>query len=147
FSVLMRRCVAVLAALVLVSGLSGCGRLLGQRYDNFTAYYNTFYNAKREFSREEEQLLRAERPVERDRYLTLFIEPEPQSGAGRSGGFAKAIEKGADLLRDHPESKWVDDALLLIGKAYFYQGNFSGAEQKFRETIELDENRLEDEAR
>ncbi len=142
----MRRCAAVLAALVLVSGLSGCGRLLGKRYDNFTAYYNTYYNAKREFNREEEELLKAERPVGRDRYLTLFVEPDAQSGNSGRGGFAKAIEKGADLLREHPESKWVDDALLLIGKAYFYQANFSGAEQKFRETIALDENRLEDEA-
>ena len=142
----MRRYAVVLAALVLASGLTGCGRLLGQRYDNFTAYYNTYYNAKREFNREEEQLLEAERPVEQDRYLTLFIEPEAQASGNRAGGFAKAIEKGADLLREHPDSKWVDDALLLIGKAYFYQANFSGAEQKFREVIDLEENRLEDEA-
>ena len=144
----MRRSVVVLAVLVLASGLTGCSRLLGQRYDNFTAYYNTYYNAKREFVREEEQLLEAEEPVEQQRYLTLFIEPEAQQGGGaRAGGFTKAIEKGADLLREHPDSKWVDDALLLIGKAYFYQANFSGAEQKFREVIDLEENRLEDEAR
>ncbi|MEP0547546.1 MAG: SPOR domain-containing protein [Rhodothermales bacterium] len=143
----MRRYVVVLAALVLASGLAGCGRLLGQRYDNFTAYYNTYYNAKREFSREEEQLLEAETPVDQDRYLTIFVEPDEQAGGGRAGGFAKAIEKGADLLREHPDSKWVDDALLLIGKAYFYQANFSGAEQKFREVIDLEEDRLEDEAR
>jgi TolA-binding protein len=138
----MRSSVVVLAALVLASGLSGCGRLLGQRYDNFTAYYNTFYNAKRAFEQEEEQLLTAERPVDRNRYLDLFAEPEDR----QLEGFTKAVEKGADLLREHPESKWVDDALLLIGKAYFYQGNFTGAEQKFLETIALDENRLEDEA-
>jgi len=140
----MRRCVVVLAALVLASGFAGCSRIIGQPYDNFTAYYNTFYNAKQAFEREEEQLLTAERPVDRNLYLSLFIEPE---GTRQADGFAKAVEKGADLLREHPESKWVDDALLLIGKAYFYQGNFTGAEQKFRETIELEEDRLEDEAR
>lgn len=141
----MRRCLALLAALVLFSGLSGCGRLLGSRYDNFTAYYNTFYNAREAFERQEDQLQRQERPVERDRFLPVFIEPAEQSG--RQEGFEKAVEKGADLLREHPESKWVDDALLLIGKAYFYQANFAGAEQKFREVIALDEDQHEDEAR
>jgi cellulose synthase operon protein C len=140
----MRSCLALLAALVLISGLAGCGRLLGSRYDNFTAYYNTFYNAREAFERQERQLLNQERPVDRGRFLPLF--PEPPEQAGRQEGFAKAVEKGADLLRDHPGSKWVDDALLLIGKAYFYQANFAGAEQKFREVIGLDESSLKDEA-
>ncbi len=140
----MRRCVVVLAALVLGAGLAGCSRLLGQRYDNFTSYYNTFYNARSEFEREEEQLLQAEPPVDRDRFLTLFF--EPGEGGAQREGFEKAIEKGADLLRDHPESKWVDDALLLIGKARFYQGDWAGAEEKFREVIELGTDKLVDEA-
>ncbi len=140
----MRSCLALLAALVLLSGLSGCGRLLGSRYDNFTAYYNTFYNAREAFERQERQVLTQERPVDRSQFLPIFYEPLAQ--AGRQEGFVKAVEKGADLLRDHPDSKWVDDALLLIGKAYFYQANFAGAEQKFREVLALDESPLQDEA-
>lgn len=140
----MRSSLALLAALVLLSGLSGCGRLLGSRYDNFTAYYNTFYNARDAFERQERQVLTQERPVDRSQFLPIF--PEPLAQAGRQEGFVKAVEKGADLLRDHPDSKWVDDALLLIGKAYFYQANFAGAEQKFREVLALDESPLQDEA-
>ena len=140
----MRSSLALLIALVLFSGLSGCGRLLGSRYDNFTAYYNTFYNAREAFERQERQVLTQERPVDRSRFLPIFPEPLPQ--AGRQEGFVKAVEKGADLLRDHPDSKWVDDALLLIGKAYFYQANFAGAEQKFREVLALNESTLKDEA-
>lgn len=140
----MRLSLAALAVLVLLSGLTGCGRLLGSRYENFTAYYNTFYNAREAFEREEEALLTQERPVDRSRFLTIFVEP-PEQG-GRQGGFEEAVEKGANLLRDHPTSKWVDDALLLIGKAYFYQSNFAGAEQKFREVLALEEDALADEA-
>lgn len=140
-----RRSLALLVALVLVSGLSGCGRLLGKRYNNFTAYYNTYYNAREEFEREEEKLLNQERPVERDRFLPLFIEPSAQSGQNNAG-FENAIKKGANLLREHPESKWVDDALLLIGKARFYQADWAGAEEKFREVIDLGERRLDAEA-
>lgn len=142
---MLRRSLLVLAALVLVSGLSGCGRLLGKRYDNFTAYYNTYYNAREEFEREEETLLRQDRPVDRSRFLDLFVGPTGQAGAANEG-FTKAIEKGADLLREHPESKWIDDALLLIGKARFYQADWTGAEEKFREVIGLGESKLDDEA-
>ena len=138
------RSLALLIALVLVSGLAGCGRLLGKRYDNFTAYYNTYYNAREAFERQEEDLLRAERRVERDRFLSLFVQPEASGSQG--GGFEQAIEKGANLLRENPESKWVDDALLLIGKARFYQGDWAGAEEKFREVLGLGESKLDDEA-
>ncbi|MEM1042668.1 MAG: tetratricopeptide repeat protein [Bacteroidota bacterium] len=140
----MRRLPALLAVLVLGSALAGCSRIFGQRYDNFTSYYNTFYNAKIEFNREEEQLLKAETRVDRERYLALFY--EPREGGEQRAGFEKSIEKGADLLREHPNSKWVDDALLLIGKARFYQGDWSGAEEKFREVIEAGEPKLVDEA-
>ncbi len=141
----MRYGVVLLVVLVLGSGLTGCSRIFGQRYDNFTSYYNTFYNARSEFDREEEQLLKSEARVDRDRYLALFF--EPREGGEQREGFEKAIEKGADLLREHPESKWVDDALLLIGKARFYQGDWSGAEQKFLEVIEVGADKLVDEAR
>jgi cellulose synthase operon protein C len=134
---------ALLLILVTMPLLAGCSTLLGQRYTNFTAYYNTFYNAQRAFEREERTILRADPPVERERFLPLFPRP---AQAARGQGLETAIRKAADVLRDHPSSKWVDDALLLIGKAYFYQGNYDAAAQKFRELLALEGNRLADEA-
>jgi cellulose synthase operon protein C len=134
---------ALLLLLVTMPLLAGCSTLLGQRYTNFTAYYNTFYNAQRAFEREERTILRADLPVERERFLPLFPRP---AQAARGQGLETAIRKAADVLRDHPSSKWVDDALLLIGKAYFYQGNYDAAAQKFRELLALEGNRLTDEA-
>lgn len=49
--------------------------------------------------------------------------------------FEKAIEKGANILREYPDSRWADDALELIGKSYFYLGQFYSAEQKFDEVL------------
>jgi len=139
----MLRPAAVVVALLALPLLAGCGTLFGQRYTNFTAYYNTFYNAEREFEREERTILRADPPVDRTRYLPLFPRPaQPPRGQG----LEQAIRKAADVLRDHPSSRWVDDALLLIGKAYFYQGNYDAAAQKFREVIALEDRRLTDEA-
>ena len=129
--------------LLVVAGGCGSNSFLGQRYDNFTAYYNTFYNARQAYEAGVQAMEGSDMPVDRTRYLPIF------GSAARAGGnvsFQSAIEKGADLLRDHPNSKWVDDALLLIGKSYFYQSNFVGAEQKFREVIDLG-SELEDESR
>ena len=140
------------AGLILIVLLPGCrqGTFLGNRYNNFRAYYNTFYNARRAFDAGEEALERSERQIDRSRFVSIF--PATQSGSATADTqFEQAIEKSADLLRERPDSKWADDALLLIGKAYFYQNNFVGAEGKFRETIgaalERDQLELADEAR
>ena len=134
-----------LCLLGLVLMLSGCGgnSFVGRRVDNFTAYYNTFYNARKAFERGVKALRRDEEPINRERYLPIFSDPDR---ASQSKDFEDAIKKSADVLRKHPDSKWVDDALLLIGKSYFYQQNYVGAEQKFQEVIDL-ETELEDEAR
>ena len=131
----------LLAALV----LGGCGdtSFVGRRFDNFTAYYNTFYNARLSFDKGVKALEKQDQPINRDLYLPLFTTPA-QAAAGQD--FENAIKKSADVLRGHPRSKWVDDALLLIGKSYFYQQNYVGAEQKFREVIDAG-SPLQDEAR
>lgn len=131
----------VAAALV----LPGCksSSFVGKRYDNFTAYYNTFYNARRSYRSGVKSQERRDETVDRTEYIGVFVQSGP-AGGGRD--FEDAVLKSADVLRDHPDSKWVDDALLLIGKSYFYDGNYVGAQQKFREAIDLSTG-LGDEAR
>ncbi len=129
----------VLASLL----FAGCKppEFVSSRYDNFTAYYNTFYNAREVFDKGYKTLTQAKTPIDRVRYLPIY---ERTAGTG-SRDFDSAVLKSADLLRNHPDSKWVDDALLLIGKSYFYQENFVGSTQKFKEVIELNTS-LVDEA-
>ena len=66
------------------------------------------------------------RQVDRSRYVPIFLEP---TGRVDESAFEKATQKSADVIREHPDSKWVDDALLLIGKSHFYQQNYVGAAQ------------------
>ena len=128
----MKRFLLVLLAGLLL--LSGCATpsFLRSRLDNFTAYYNTFYNARKIFEEGRRKVEEEDHPVDLSRYLSLFPEVK-----GENALFDRTIKKAADVLRKHPNSKWVDDALLLIGQSYFYQQNYVGAEQKFREVIEL----------
>ena len=143
-----------LARLLLIAALAGpalpgcrSGSALHDRYNDFRAYYNTYYNASRALEDGEQTLARTT-AVDRGQLIDVF--PTPEAG-GTSGPFQEAIDKSADLLRERPTSKWADDALLVIGKAYFYQRNLAGAEQKFRETMAAAEiagdRRLGDEAR
>ncbi len=113
---------------------SGCKTpdFVGRRYSNFTAYYNTFYNAERQFEKGYDNLDRFEDKVDREQYLPLFVKT---TGTTASREFEQTILKSADILREHPDSKWVDDALMLIGKSYFYQENYVGAVQKFTEVV------------
>ncbi len=133
------------ACVLLITIVSGCSSssFVGKRFDNFTAYYNTFYNAQKSFDAATKALQSGDERVDRFTYL-----PVVNTQAGGPGGrdFENAIKKSADVLRDHPDSKWVDDALLLIGKSYYYTSNTVGAEQKFREVIQR-ESDLEDQAR
>jgi len=120
--------------------LAGCGgtSFVGRQYDNFTAYYNKFHNAEKAFDEASTSIKESQRPVDRSAYLSVFFVP---TSGGDNAAFEEVIQKSADILREHPNSKWVDDALLLIGKSYFFEGNYVGAAQKFREVIALEGER------
>ena len=134
----------ILCMLVCLSGCSS-NSFLGSRFENFSAYYNKYYNAERALSegiRNFEESLE-QRPVDRDVFLSLFARSEQASTQRKP--FEDAITKSIDILQNHPNSKWVDDAIMLIGKAWFFTLNFVGAEEKFNDILELD-SPLRDEA-
>ncbi len=84
------------------------------------AYYNTFYNAQKKFNQ-------AQKTHER----TGLDEPSRSANPI----YDDAIKKASKVLTFHPNSKWVDDALLLIGKSFYYKGEYTKAERKFKELL------------
>ena len=103
----MRRMIALLALGVLL--LLGC------------AYYNTFYNAKKQF-REAEKA-----------YQTN--PPELEISSSQRELYEQAIKKASKILVFYPNSKYVDDALFLMGKAYFRMEEFGKSQRKFEELL------------
>ncbi|HTR81004.1 MAG TPA: tetratricopeptide repeat protein [Bacteroidota bacterium] len=101
-----------------------------QRYVNTVAYFNTYYNAKKAFGDAEKLVLdaQAKQPVAQTGPLSASTIPSDAKIK-----FNLAIEKASKLLSFYPTSKWVDDALLLIGKSYYYLGDDLHAERKFLE--------------
>lgn len=77
------------------------------------AYFNTFYNAQQYFDEAEEDIVK-------NRDTDELSKKTDES-------LAKAIEKCNTVLRDFPESRWRDDALILKGKALYYKGKYATA--------------------
>ena len=84
------------------------------------AYYNTFYHAEKSFKRARKEHLRSKL--------------DPASG-GAANMYDDAIKRASKILTYYPKSKWVDDALFMIGQAFYYKGEYSKAERKFKEIL------------
>ncbi len=96
-------------------------------------YYNTFYNAKKSFKAGE----KAQEKASANR----------RKAAGKSH-YETAIKKASKVLAFHPKSKWADDALFLIGRAYFNMGEYAKAKRKFEELLaSFPKSKLADDSR
>ncbi len=79
------------------------------------AYYNTFYNAKVAYS------------------SAMKAKESSQNKKAPADLLDKVIEKCGKVIKYHSESRWVDDALVLMGKAYLEKGEYEKALRKFEE--------------
>ncbi|MGE5439125.1 MAG: tetratricopeptide repeat protein [Bacteroidota bacterium] len=102
--------------------MTGCGL-----WNNFTAYFNVYYNAARKFQEAEQQI--------QDQKRALFTIQEAKPTGAASDNLTKVIEKLSKLLQFSSESDLVDDALLMIGKSFYYQQDYQKALRKFTELI------------
>lgn len=85
------------------------------------AYYNTFFNAKKSFNNAEKERLKTEGKT---------------ASAQAKQNYTKAIQKASRLLEFYPDSKYVDDALFILGKSFYYTEEYRKAKRKFEELIQ-----------
>ena len=107
----MRRCVRKNSLLIFSTAVllfSGC------------TYYNTFYNARKAFKEGEKAQEKAT--------------PGRRASMGQAQ-YEAAIKKASKVLTFHPKSKWADDALFMIGRAYFNMEDYVKAGRKFEELV------------
>ncbi|MBN2572428.1 MAG: hypothetical protein JXA68_09895 [Ignavibacteriales bacterium] len=109
--------------------LSGCGI-----WENFTTYFNTYYNADEAFLQAEE-IIKAEKK-------SLFEFRQLKPPLTTSQPLQKVIEKCSNILQFNAESAYADDALLLIGKAFYYRQEYLKAQRKFQELLTLTDSDL-----
>jgi TolA-binding protein len=109
------------------------------------AYYNTFYNAKhyyKQASKERKERLRTQivelSPEERERLKRQgqYNALDNTRPTGKEmQNYQRAIEKASKVLEFYPDSRWVDDALVLLGKCFYYRRDYNRAERKFIELL------------
>lgn len=110
--------------LFLFAGLifSSCGL-----WQNFTTYFNLYYDAKDIFE-DAEQTIKTQKK-------DLFANEEEVAAANVSQQLSKVVDKCSTILQFHSNSSYVDDALLMLGKSFYYQKNYLKALRKFQELI------------
>ena len=98
------------------------------------AYYNTFFNAKKFYKdAEKERQQRLENLKRRGQSSSQNLD---KPSANELKNYDKSIEKASNVLELYPNSKYIDDALFLLGKAFFRKEEYEKAKRKFLELIE-----------
>ncbi|MDQ7064850.1 MAG: tetratricopeptide repeat protein [candidate division KSB1 bacterium] len=96
--------------------------VLGLWVLNGCAYYNTFYNTKKYFKEalEEHKKRRGDKPssVEKQK-------------------FDKTIKQASKVLQLYPDSKYIDDSLMILGQSFFYVEDYRKAQRKFEELLQI----------
>ncbi len=141
----------LLFALTALLFISGC-----QTYDNFTTFFNTYYNAKRLITETEDEF---EYQDEKRRVKPKVFIPQPKywiksdikNGAppfmnefiidARKLQPAKVkldsvIIKGSKILAKHPKSDYIDNTLFLMAQSYFYMNDWINCQVKCSELID-----------
>jgi len=107
---------------LLLFGLNGCGI-----WNDFTTYFNLYYNTSTLFNEAETAIKNSEKDV--------FALTEANVPGIAASPLNKVIEKCSKILQFNAESDFVDDALFMLGKSFYYQKNYLKAMRKFQELI------------
>jgi len=138
---------AILSALLF---FNSCGV-----WTDFTTYFNTYYNARTLFDRTEAEILKLKKdPFEFREDIKSVQQPAAVVQPPRQGqpatqqvsftqlkqDLTKVIEKCSKILQFYKESSYVDDALFITGKAFYYQQEYASAQRKFLELASFSES-------
>ncbi len=127
-----------------------------KEYDNFTTYFNTYYNANRLMFESEDEF---EFQEENLRVTPRVLVPEPKFAADNfKGGIPPFMQefvvsqkqlqpvkikldsiiiKGSKILAKHPKSNYIEGTLYLMAKSYFYQKLWLPSQVKCSELVDL----------
>ncbi|HED08737.1 MAG TPA: tetratricopeptide repeat protein [Ignavibacteria bacterium] len=107
--------------------IGGCGT-----WGNFTTYFNRYYNTKTLFEKAEKLILAQKKD--------LFSTKEFKIPGLARKQLANVIKSASKILQFNSDSKYVDNALLILGKSFYYEKNYQKALRKFEELIATQPN-------
>jgi tetratricopeptide (TPR) repeat protein len=116
----MRKKLMLLLPVALLFLVSGCSV-----WEDFSTYFNLYYNTSDAFDQAEQAIKESQKDP-----FSLVEMPLPGNAQTQ---IAKVIEKCSKILQFNANSSYVDDALLMIGKCFYYQKTYLKALRKFQE--------------
>lgn len=144
-----------LCVLVLIAFLStGC-----RTYDNFTTFFNTYYNAQRLLKESEDEFEFSAIAIKKQPRTLVPLDSGVQFGGqaprNEMAPFIKdyvidksrvqpvqtkldsVLIKGSKILQTHPKSNYIEGSLFLMAKSYYYKNDWMNAEIKCSEQVDL----------
>ncbi|MFH0734597.1 MAG: tetratricopeptide repeat protein [bacterium] len=119
-----------LFVVIVLSGLvTGCGI-----WRNFNTYFNRYFNTSLAFENAMDEL-------NKQKKVLFNFKEEPVPAAAKQQ-FEKVVEKASKILQFDFNSAFFDDALLLIGKSFYYLQEYSKAYRKFQELAAINDSEL-----
>ncbi|CAN5556744.1 hypothetical protein BH10BAC5_BH10BAC5_20930 [soil metagenome] len=118
---------------------------MGNRSDNFATYFNSFYLATEDF-KDALKIYRTSTVATYNKRLDS-INITPVLTQDIRDKLTKVIERASKIIQLHKNSRFLDDAVLLVGKTYYYLTDYLKAERQLDEFLSnLQPSPLYDEA-
>lgn len=100
-------------------------------FHNTTAHYNGYYYSLEEI-RKIENVVKKARVDDYNRILRLFPTFDTTMAKGYEKEVQEAVKMASIAIQRHPNSNWVDDAYIVVGKARMYSLDWGNAIQTFK---------------
>jgi len=118
---------------------------MGNRSENFGTFFNKFYTALDDYDEAMKDYKASTIASYNRRLDSLNIVPTISPIAKEN--LNKVIERCSKIIQYNKNTRFLDDAVLLIGKSYYYMGAYLQAERKFSEFLsKLTKSEFSDEA-
>ena len=123
------------AFLTLIVTVVGCAGFrdsrLGKMYNDLTARYNGYFNAK-ELVKASALAIENAHVDDYSQILKVHRWGNEVSGKTQASDMDKAIEKCTKVIQSKEGSKWIDDAYFTVAQAYFYKSDYYAALDLFK---------------
>ena len=129
----------ILASILLISPSCSTKKKswVNRQYHNTTAKYNGYFNGN-ESIKAGIKKLHKNHIDDYTTVISVFPTGDLKKTQKTNSYMDKAIKKGSVVIQKHSMKikgkeycKWIDDNYLMVGKAYFYNGNFKESIKTF----------------
>ena len=120
-----------LLAIILLGCSPQNNGLVSKIYNNTTAHYNAYFIAKTKLAEVEEAIDKSNQN-NFNVILNIFSTIDSSTVKSQHAELEDVIKKASIAIQRHPNSKWVDDCFILIGKARYYLADFANAIATFK---------------